>query len=100
LTPLDKTLERIGMGRYQWSLLGSFPLFLPFFPPLLTLPLAVLAGCGWLADNMWLQGVAVILPRVQVHFQVSDRWIGLLSTSIFAGMMVRFARSSSFAPQY
>lgn len=37
---------------------------------------------------MWLQCVAVILPRVQEHYSVSDRWIGLLSASIFAGMMV------------
>ncbi|KAI9609622.1 hypothetical protein H4Q26_007582 [Puccinia striiformis f. sp. tritici PST-130] len=37
---------------------------------------------------MWLQSVAVILPRVQVHFRISDRWIGLLSTSIFFGMMI------------
>lgn len=88
-TPLDRTLEKIGMGRYQWSLLGSSP-----FPASLrvcadTLSSTVLAGCGWLADNMWLQGVAVILPRVQESFDVSDRWIGLLSTSIFGGMMVR-----------
>lgn len=26
---------------------------------------------------------------VAEHYQVSDRWIGLLSASIFAGMMVR-----------
>ncbi|GAA5955345.1 hypothetical protein JCM21900_005777 [Sporobolomyces salmonicolor] len=69
LTPLDQTLESIGMGRYQYQLL-------------------VLCGLGWAADNMWLQGVAVILPRVQEHFGIADRWIGLLSTSIFAGMMV------------
>ncbi|GAA5866253.1 hypothetical protein JCM1840_004056 [Sporobolomyces johnsonii] len=69
LTPLDQTLESIGMGRYQYQLL-------------------VLCGLGWAADNMWLQGVAVVLPRVQEHFGIADRWIGLLSTSIFAGMMV------------
>ncbi|BGP19080.1 hypothetical protein JCM10213v2_007167 [Rhodosporidiobolus nylandii] len=69
LTPLDETLERIGIGRYQKQLL-------------------VLCGLGWAADNMWLQAVAVVLPRVQRTFEVEDRWIGLLSTSIFAGMMV------------
>ncbi|GAA6007178.1 hypothetical protein JCM10207_001534 [Rhodosporidiobolus poonsookiae] len=69
LTPLDETLERVGMGKYQWTLL-------------------VLCGLGWAADNMWLQCVAVILPRVQKTFDIEDRWIGLLSTSIFAGMMV------------
>ncbi|KNF00501.1 hypothetical protein PSTG_06192 [Puccinia striiformis f. sp. tritici PST-78] len=69
MSPLDLTLEKVGMGRYQWKLL-------------------VLCGFGWLCDNMWLQSVAVILPRVQVHFRISDRWIGLLSTSIFFGMMI------------
>ncbi|BGP00472.1 hypothetical protein NBRC10513v2_006274 [Rhodotorula toruloides] len=68
LTPLDATLEEIGMGRYQYSLL-------------------VLCGLGWMADNATLQLIAVILPRVQEHWQVGDRWIGLLSTSLFAGMM-------------
>lgn len=69
LTPLDAALEKIGMGRYQYQLL-------------------VLCGLGWAMDNMTLQTVSVILPRVQEHFQVGDRYIGLLSTSIFAGMMV------------
>ncbi|PLW20264.1 hypothetical protein PCANC_07432 [Puccinia coronata f. sp. avenae] len=69
MTPLDHTLEKVGMGPYQWKLL-------------------VLCGFGWLCDNMWLQSVAVILPRVQVHFRITDRWIGLLSTSIFFGMMI------------
>ncbi|KWU45077.1 MFS general substrate transporter [Rhodotorula sp. JG-1b] len=69
LTPLDAALEKIGMGRYQYQLL-------------------VLCGLGWAMDNMTLQTVSVILPRVQEHFQVGDRYIGLLSTSIFAGMMI------------
>lgn len=69
MTPLDASLEKIGMGRYQYQLL-------------------ILCGLGWAMDNMTLQTVSVILPRVQEHFQVGDRFIGLLSTSIFAGMMV------------
>lgn len=32
--------------------------------------------------------VAVILPRVQDEFQISDNWIGMLSSSIFTGMMI------------
>ncbi|EJT98804.1 MFS general substrate transporter [Dacryopinax primogenitus] len=84
---LDKTIDRIGMGWYQWSLLA-------------------LCGFGWMADNvtiqiyklrgrlltgltkMWLQGVAVVLPRVQDHFHVPDSRIGILSSSIFFGMMI------------
>ncbi|BGP56209.1 hypothetical protein JCM8202_002100 [Rhodotorula sphaerocarpa] len=69
MTPLDAALEKIGMGRYQYQLL-------------------VLCGMGWAMDNMALQTVSVILPRVQEHFQVGDRLIGMLSTSIFAGMMI------------
>lgn len=68
-TPLDKTIDRIGMGSYQWTLLA-------------------LCGFGWLADNMWIQTVAIILPRVQQHFGVSDGQIGYLSSSMFAGMMI------------
>ncbi|KAI7859376.1 major facilitator superfamily domain-containing protein [Circinella umbellata] len=46
-----------------------------------------MCGLGWLADNMWLQTVIIILPRVQDHFGVSDNWIGSLSSSLFTGMM-------------
>lgn len=67
-TPLDKTIDRIGMGSYQWTLLS-------------------LCGFGWMADNMWIQTVAIILPRVQQHFSVPDNYIGTLSSSMFAGMM-------------
>ncbi|KAK9900263.1 MFS general substrate transporter [Cystobasidium minutum MCA 4210] len=68
-TPLDKTLTKIGFGSYQKKLL-------------------VLCGFGWLADNMWLQCVAVILPRVQDEWGISDNWIGMLSSSTFTGMMI------------
>lgn len=81
MTPLDAALEKIGMGRYQYQLL-------------------VLCGLGWAMDNMTLQTVSVILPRVQEHFQVGDRYIGLLSTSIFAGMMVSRRVLSSSCPLF
>ncbi|KDQ62758.1 hypothetical protein JAAARDRAFT_149872 [Jaapia argillacea MUCL 33604] len=67
-TPLDRTIDRIGMGSYQWILLS-------------------LCGFGWMADNMWIQAVAIILPRVQRHFDVPDSYIGVLSSSMFGGMM-------------
>ncbi|KIJ64572.1 hypothetical protein HYDPIDRAFT_90001 [Hydnomerulius pinastri MD-312] len=54
-TPLDRTIDRIGMG--------------------------------WMADNMWIQAIAIILPRVQQHYLVPDKLIGTLSSSMFAGMM-------------
>ncbi|KAJ7069406.1 MFS general substrate transporter [Mycena amicta] len=68
-TRLDKTIDKIGMGSYQWTLL-------------------CLCGFGWMADNMWLQAVAIILPRVQQHYSVPDSQIGTLSSSMFAGMMI------------
>ncbi|KAF8895585.1 major facilitator superfamily domain-containing protein [Infundibulicybe gibba] len=67
-TPLDKTIDRIGMGSYQWTLLS-------------------LCGFGWMADNMWIQAIAIILPRVQQHYSVPDHYIGMVSSSMFAGMM-------------
>ncbi|KAL7423637.1 hypothetical protein Q5752_001218 [Cryptotrichosporon argae] len=66
---LEETLERMGMGRYQWWLLA-------------------LCGCGWMADNSALQCVAVILPRVQIHYDLSTRAAGFLSASTMAGMML------------
>ncbi|KAI0826913.1 MFS general substrate transporter [Trametes gibbosa] len=67
-TPLDRTIDRIGMGSYQWTLL-------------------CLCGFGWMADNMWIQAIAIILPRVQQHFDIHDSYVGTLSSSMFAGMM-------------
>ncbi|CAE6518522.1 unnamed protein product [Rhizoctonia solani] len=67
-SPLDRTIDKIGMGPYQWALLA-------------------LCGFGWAADNMWLQAIAIILPRVQDEYAIPDSQIGLLSASMFCGMM-------------
>lgn len=80
-TPLDRTIDAIGMGRYQWALL-------------------LLAGTGWATDNMFLQAIAIILPRVQRDFDISDRYIGLLSSSTFAGMMVGALAWGSYSDTY
>lgn len=37
---------------------------------------------------MWLQAVAIALPRVQFHYAVQSSSIGYLSASIFLGMML------------
>lgn len=37
---------------------------------------------------MWIQAIAIILPRVQNHYSVPDSYIGLVSSSMFGGMMV------------
>ncbi|KAF8527425.1 MFS general substrate transporter [Hysterangium stoloniferum] len=67
-TQLDKTIDKIGMGSYQWTLL-------------------TLCGFGWMADNCWIQTAAIILPRVQQHYDVPDNLIGALNFSLFFGMM-------------
>ncbi|KAF7336509.1 Sugar transporter [Mycena sanguinolenta] len=58
--------NEIGFGRYQLQL---------FF----------LTGLGWAADNIWLQGVAIILPQIQnelhptrVEFATMSLFIGLI----------------------
>ncbi|GAK62466.1 MFS general substrate transporter [Moesziomyces antarcticus] len=68
-TPLDRTMDRIGMGRYQWTVL-------------------ILSGLGWAADNMWIQAIAIILPHIQRYFILSDGIVGLASSSIFVGMFI------------
>ena len=68
-TPLERSIDAIGMGRYQWALLA-------------------LTGTGWACDNLWMQAIAIVLPHVQKDFEVADRYIGLMSSSTFAGMMV------------
>ncbi|KAI9507626.1 MFS general substrate transporter [Russula earlei] len=88
-TPLDRTIDQIGMGAIFLSfsridvltwlslpLLGNYQWALLF-----------LCGFGWMADNMWLQAISIILPRIQRHFSLPDNRIGLLSSTMFAGMM-------------
>ncbi|KAJ2691098.1 hypothetical protein GGH99_002497 [Coemansia sp. RSA 1285] len=65
---LNRMISTIGFGRYHRRVLA-------------------LCGLGWLADNMWMQCMACILPRVQQHFSISDARIGLMSSSMFLGLM-------------
>ncbi|KAJ3769769.1 MFS general substrate transporter [Lentinula raphanica] len=58
--------NEIGFGRYQ-------------------LQLFILTGLGWAADNIWLQGVAIILPQIQselnpvrVEFTTLSLYVGLI----------------------
>lgn len=44
---------------------------------------------------MWLQAVAIALPRVQVHYAVPSSQIGYLSASTFLGMMLGAVRAFS-----
>ncbi|RHZ75307.1 hypothetical protein Glove_216g118 [Diversispora epigaea] len=68
ITGLEGIIEKIGYGKFQKRLLG-------------------LCGFGWLADNLWFQAISIILPRIQIHFQVSNSILGLLPSAIILGMM-------------
>ncbi|KAF8889179.1 major facilitator superfamily domain-containing protein [Gymnopilus junonius] len=67
--------EEIGFGRYQ-------------------IELFVLTGFGWMADNIWLQGVAIVLPQVQqelnpvrVEFATLALYVGLIIGASLWGVL-------------
>ncbi|KAJ3129659.1 hypothetical protein HK100_008491 [Physocladia obscura] len=64
LERINECVARIGMGTYQWRLMG------------------------WFADNMWLQGVSVVIPAIKREFSLPESEMGLGSTFVFLGMMV------------
>jgi hypothetical protein len=43
---INAALAEIGHGKFQWFLFGA-------------------SGMGWTVDNIWLQGVALLLPAIQ-----------------------------------
>ncbi|KAH0585599.1 hypothetical protein H2248_008829 [Termitomyces sp. 'cryptogamus'] len=59
--------EEIGYGRYQWQLF-------------------VLTGFGWMADNIWLQGVAIVLGQVQQGLHPSR--VEFATLALFAGLIL------------
>ncbi|KAJ3262701.1 hypothetical protein HDU77_000217 [Chytriomyces hyalinus] len=65
---LNELLSEIGMGTYQWKMF-------------------TLCGLGWIADNMWLQILASVLPQVQAEFNVPDATSGLGTSCVFIGMI-------------
>lgn len=65
---LNKAIAEIGMGRYQWELF-------------------ITAGFGWMADNLWLQAIAIVMPAV------ANEWIGyphvrMATLALYAGLIV------------
>lgn len=66
---INKALTDIGMGRYQWQLF-------------------VLCGFGWLADNLWLQGVALTLPQLSAEFGVSSSEVRYTTLALFLGLCI------------
>ncbi|EIW78205.1 MFS general substrate transporter [Coniophora puteana RWD-64-598 SS2] len=70
---LNDALQEIGMGKYQWFLF-------------------VVAGFGWLSDNLWPIVTGLILTPVVNEFNVESEWlklaqnIGLLVGAAFWGI--------------
>ncbi|THV45208.1 hypothetical protein BGAL_0516g00020 [Botrytis galanthina] len=64
---LELAISDIGMGKYQWCLF-------------------VLCGMGWAADNLWLQGVALILPTSSVVYGVSDQHVRYVTLVLNVGL--------------
>ncbi|KAJ5232175.1 hypothetical protein N7468_005131 [Penicillium chermesinum] len=66
---INRALADIGMGRYQWQL---------FF----------LCGFGWLADNLWLQGVALTLTPIANEFGVDTSTVRFSTCALFLGLCI------------
>lgn len=59
--------DHIGMGRFQWALF-------------------LLCGAGWFFDNVFLQGVAIILPAVQREF--GETQIPWMTFALYIGLII------------
>ncbi|KAI9805810.1 MAG: hypothetical protein M1825_000424 [Sarcosagium campestre] len=64
---INKAVQDIGMGRYNWQLF-------------------VLCGFGWFADNLWLQGVAITLPSLSKDFGVDSNRVRYTTCALFLGL--------------
>ncbi|KAH8170597.1 major facilitator superfamily protein [Sarocladium implicatum] len=64
---INKAIQDIGMGSYNWQLF-------------------VLCGFGWLADNLWLQGVSLTLPSLSAEFDVSEKTVRYTTSAVFVGL--------------
>ena len=66
---INKAIQDIGMGPYQWKLF-------------------CLCGFGWLADNMWLQGVALTLPQLTAEFGPDATHVRYTTCATFIGLCI------------
>ncbi|EON67211.1 hypothetical protein W97_06464 [Coniosporium apollinis CBS 100218] len=66
---INKAIQDIGMGRYQYELF-------------------VLCGFGWLADNLWLQGIALTLPSLSEEFGIDSNTVRYTTLSLFLGLCI------------
>ncbi|BEJ15703.1 hypothetical protein CspHIS471_0503080 [Cutaneotrichosporon sp. HIS471] len=69
---INRALAEIGMGKYQWEMFLA-------------------GGFGWFADNIWLQGVAIVQPQVSYEW---NRPVGqtpnikYTTLALYAGLIV------------
>ncbi|HET8726065.1 MAG TPA: MFS transporter, partial [Alphaproteobacteria bacterium] len=68
-TSIDDAIERIGLGRFQWSLLG-------------------INGLVWAADAMEVLIVGFAIPSLQQGLALDRAQAGLVGSIFFAGMLV------------
>ncbi|KAI1418679.1 MFS general substrate transporter [Hypoxylon sp. FL1857] len=74
---INKAIQDIGMGRYNWQLF-------------------VLCGFGWFADKStisvqiltYLKGVSLTLPSLSEEFGVSEKQVRYTTSSLFVGLCV------------
>jgi len=66
---INRALQDMGMGKYQWELFA-------------------LCGGGWMADNLWLQGVALTLPQLSVEFGISETEVRYTTLALFLGLCI------------
>ncbi|KAM5352423.1 hypothetical protein ACJ41O_005146 [Fusarium nematophilum] len=64
---MNKAIGDIGMGNYNWQLF-------------------VLCGCGWFADNLWMQGVSLTLPSLSAEFGVDEKTVRYTTSALFVGL--------------
>ncbi|CAN8105954.1 unnamed protein product [Discula destructiva] len=64
---INKAVQDIGMGRYNWQLF-------------------ILCGFGWFADNLWMQGVSLILPSLSAEFGVSEKQVRWTTSWLYLGL--------------
>lgn len=66
---INKAIQDIGMGRYNWQLF-------------------VLCGFGWFADNLWMQGVSLTLPSLSAEFGIAEKTVRYTTSALFAGLCI------------
>ncbi|CAK7272625.1 hypothetical protein SEPCBS57363_005224 [Sporothrix epigloea] len=64
---INKAIQDIGMGWYNWQL---------FF----------LCGFGWFADNLWMQGISLILPSLSAEFGVAEKTVRYTTSALYLGL--------------